>query len=364
MGLDYGPEDILETTQYKYQQRLKVLEQKPGFCTWETTNRCNLTCKHCLLPDAGIPISGELTTEEGYRLIDNLSEAGIESLLLSGGEPLLRPDILDLVRYASRSMFVSINTNGWFLEQMGEPLKEAGLGSVQVSIDGATAESHDFLRGKGSYERAVAGLKKCIDLRFDSVFILSVVHHLNADGLSRLVDWAFDVGVNFFTVNTFVPVGRGARMAHLALSKDERRGVYELLVTKQEQGKRVAADDPCMYVVNRHLQEAIFDPRHPLVSIGCGAGITGCAVSPDGKVLACPGLRTIAGDLKSQRLSDLWRTSEVFCALRRKENLKGKCGRCEYMYVCGGCRAAGLEVSAGDPMAEDNLCWHEPLLRT
>ncbi|MEW6669796.1 MAG: radical SAM protein [Thermodesulfobacteriota bacterium] len=357
--IDYAPEDILEFTRYKYEQRLRVLEQKPGFCTWETTNRCNLRCKHCLLPDAGEPLAGELTTEEGYRLIDNLAEAGVESLLLSGGEPLARGDILDLVRYAARAIPVSINTNGYYLEEYAAGLKEVGLTSVQVSIDGATAESHDFLRGKGSYDRALRGLQKCRDVGLDKLFILSVVHHLNHAELPRLIDWAFDLGVSFFIVNTFVPVGRGMGIAHLALSKEERKAVYEFLVREQERGRRVAADDPCMYIVNKHVQAALFDPAHPLVSIGCGAGITGCTVRADGKVMPCPGLRLVAGDARTERLADLWRASPVFRALRDKRGLRGKCGRCEYMYICGGCRAAGLE-GAGDMMGEDNLCWHEP----
>jgi len=303
----------------------------------------------------------ELTTEQGLRLLDNLAEAGVESLLLSGGEPLLREDILELVSHASRRMAVSINTNGWLLAENFEALRQAGAGSVQISIDGACAESHDFLRGKGSYERAVRALKRCASSGFDRIFILSVVHHLNFGELPRLIDWAFDNGVSFFVVNTFVPVGRGEGMAELALAPEERKSVYELLVRKQEEGKRVGADDPCMYIVNKHVQQAILDPKHPLVSIGCGAGITGCAVRPDGKVISCPGLRQVAGDLMQERLADLWRTSDVFRALRSKSNLKGKCGRCEYMYVCGGCRAAGFE-NAGDPMGEDNLCWHQPEL--
>ena len=350
-------EEFLQRTRKSYEHRL-FIHPKPAFCIWEVTNACNLRCRHCFLSEPGKRLVGELPKDRALRLIDDFVEAGVKNLLLSGGEPLLRKDLLEIVERAARSMSVSINTNGIYLPEMAQDLRNAGLSMVQVSLDGATPETHDLLRGKGSFKRTMRGLMKCRESGFERIFIMTTMHRANVGELHQLVKMATDMGIGLRTI-TFVPTGRGAAIAEYALSSEERRKVCEEISRWREQGFDVGSDDPCTHAVDAPAAGEAAGAPH--FSVGCHAGITRFAVTPEGKLLACPGIRIPAGDLTEERLSDIWATSPQLRMMRDRETLHGKCGHCEYRYTCGGCRAAGFQ-HAHDQMGADELCWRDPLV--
>ncbi|MEW6033990.1 MAG: radical SAM protein [Chloroflexota bacterium] len=358
------PEDIRDFTQAKFERNIPRFAMGPTDATWEVTNACNLRCKHCFLPDASAPLTDELSTEEGYALIDNLVEAGVRSLLFSGGEPLLRSDLEQLARYASKRLTIWLQTNGWFLEEKAEALKGLGFEQIQVSLDGATAETHDYFRGKGSFERALRGVRKCVELGFPSVGIGCVVSQKNLAEVPRMVEMALELRVNAFETLTFMPSGRGERLSRLALTAEQRMNLYRYLAETQQRLRQrmvVGSEEPYMYVENRALLEACAHPHSRAVGIGCGAGLVGCAVKPNGKVFPCVGVTVEIGDLRRERLKDVWHTSGVLAALRNRRDIKGKCGRCEYKFVCSGCRGTAYALT-GDVMGEDPTCWYEPKL--
>jgi len=359
------PQDIHDFTQAKFERNIPRFARGPVDVTWEVTNKCNLRCKHCFLPDASEPLLDELTTAEGYLLLDNLADAGVKSLLFSGGEPLTRPDLEELARYAvSNRMTVWLQTNGWYLAEKAEALKKIGFEQVQVSIDGATAETHDWFRGRGSFERAVGGVKKCIDLGFASVGIGATVSQRNLDEVPQMIDLALELGVRAFETLSFMPSGRGAGMSQFALTVQQRKDLYTYLAERQQQLESrmvVGSEEPFMYIESKKLLDACANPSSRAVGIGCGAGLLGCAVKPNAKVYPCVGVAVEIGDLRREALKEIWHTSETLKILRNRREVKGKCGRCEYKFVCSGCRGMAHALT-GDPMGEDPTCWHEPRL--
>lgn len=361
---ELAPEDILDFTQAKFERNIPRFAKGPVDVTWEVTNRCNLRCKQCFLPDAGPASPDELTTEESFAMMDNLAEGGAKSLLLSGGEPLMRPDLEQLARYAAGRFTIWLQTNGWLLEENAPIVKGLGFQQVQVSLDGASAESHDFFRGKGSFDRAVAGIKECVRLGVPSVGIAATVCRRNTDQVPMLIDLALQLGVRAFETLTFMPSGRGQNLSDQVLSTQERMRLYRYLSERQQQLQSrmvVSSEEPHMYIENKGLLEACASPHSHAVGVGCGAGLLGCAVKPNGRVFPCVGVPVEIGDLRTQRLKDMWKTSEVLQRLRKRREVKGKCGRCEYKFVCSGCRGMAY-ATTGDVLGEDPSCWHEPKL--
>lgn len=359
MEENLAAEDILDVTQHKFESRIGQFEGRPRHVTWEITNDCNLRCRHCFLPDVGKRLPDELDTLQACHIVDNITDSGVESLLFSGGEPLLREDLLEIARHAASSLSLSLQTNGYFLEERAEQLKDVGFSQIQVSLDGASAETHDYLRGKGSYERALKGITKCLDLGFTSVGIAATIHRRNYDELPQMIELALDLGADVFEAGAFIAPSEGHQSSHLTLSAEQRQRMYEYLSQKQSQLGNVWSENPHMVLVNSAAKEACVDPYKPAVGLGCAAGILGCAITPSGKVIPCVGLRIEIGDLRRERLSDTWKDAPLLKALRDRRRLKGKCEVCEYRYLCGGCRAAAYYAS-GDAMAQDPHCWHQP----
>ncbi|MBI2859522.1 MAG: radical SAM protein [Chloroflexi bacterium] len=359
------PQDIHDFTQAKFERNIPTFAKGPVDVTWEVTNRCNLHCRHCFLPDAGPAWTDELGTEEGLDLIANFAEAGVKSILFSGGEPLCRPDLDELAACArGRGMDVWLQTNGWHLDARAQRLKELGFQQIQVSLDGASPSSHDWFRGKGSFERAVSGIKKCVSLGFDSVGIGATISQQNLAEVPRLIDLALELGVRAFETLSFMPAGRGKDMSGLALTMGQRQELYHDLAERQgdlESKLVVGSEEPFMYIESAKLLDACASPSTRAVGIGCGAGLLGCAVKPNGTVYPCVGVALEIGDLRRERLKDIWRNSDVLKRMRNRREVKGKCGRCEYKFVCSGCRGMAYALT-GDPMGQDPTCWHEPRL--
>jgi radical SAM protein with 4Fe4S-binding SPASM domain len=333
----------------------------PHVVAWNLTRRCNLACTHCYI-SAGPwqSADAELSLAECRRVVDDLLAVNPSPLLiLSGGEPLVREDLPELAAYASGSgATVVVGTNGTTLsEARVSMLKAAGVSGVAVSVDSLERDKHDLFRGaRHALERTVEALGRLRAQRLDFV-IQTTATPGNAEEIPQLVDWAAAQGAVCFNLYFLVPTGRGADLLDLPPARIESL-LGALAQAEERQRGTMMVRAKCAPHFMRHVHES--NPASALLNYRtrCPCGIDYCRITPDGKLTPCPYMPTVAGDLRRQSFGEIWTGSEVFAALRRRE-LGGRCGRCEYRLVCGGCRARALATS-GDYLGEDPSCVYEP----
>ncbi|MCW4000084.1 MAG: radical SAM protein [Candidatus Bathyarchaeota archaeon] len=350
----------------------------PFLVVWDFTHRCNLRCKHCY-SNSGEPDADELTTQQALKVVDQLADAHVTALAFSGGEPLTRPDFFTVAKHASdRGLYVSLASNGTLLSKENvAKIKAAGVNYIDISIDGATAKTHDDFRGvPGAYDRAVAGLKNCIEADICAC-IATTVGKNNMSELPGIIDLAEELGVERFTYFNFIPAGRGKQHADQDLSAQEREDVMRYLLNRMSAGckttilatapqlARVAAQ--CqgesgtgeVTMALAHMQTVkVTKKAVPLGEFigGCGAGRLYCAISPRGDVRPCVFLPVDVGNLKERTFRDIWLNAPLFNAFRNRDNLKGSCSKCTYKYICGGCRARSAAYHNGDTLNGDPGC--------
>lgn len=329
----------------------------PGILSWNTTNRCNLRCAHCYMDASEMKGASELTTEEGKRFIDDIAGLSKCVLVLSGGEPLLRDDICDLASHAtSRGLRVVMGTNGTLItERRARELIASGVARVAISLDGCDAAVHDSLRRvEGSFEAAVKGAGACrrAGLEFQ---VNTTVTPANYGQIPEMVREAKALGAAEFHLFFLVPTGRGAHL------KDITPAMYEdmlvrLLTLEDEVGLRIKPTCAPMYMRVSKQRGGKALARY---TRGCLAGLTYCRISPEGGVYPCPYLPVEVGNVRDKSFSKIWTEAPLFRQLRDFAGLKGKCGRCEFIDVCGGCRARAFALT-GDPLKPDPWCVHVP----
>lgn len=346
----------------------------PFLVVWDFTYRCNLHCKHCY-SNAGMSTKDELKTGEALKIVDQLADFGVVSLAFSGGEPLMRKDFFEVAEHAVDSgLYVSVATNGTLLnKQTVQRLRKIGVHYVEVSIDGSDARSHDDFRGvPGSFDSAIAGLRNCVEQNLCASVAVTATRQ-NFKDIPKILELAEKIGAKRFALFNFVPTGRGAEMASLDLSPEEREETMLFLLNKLLEGSKVTilTTTPQLARVAVSSQEGksgeVFLPMAHMQTSkvsqkavaladfigGCGAGRLYCSISPEGDVHPCVFLPIRVGNLKSDMFADLWLNSRIFQALRNRENLKGSCGKCQFKYVCGGCRARAYaytrDILASDP---------------
>ena len=338
---------------------------------WEITRRCNLSCAHCRASSQDTDYEGEFTTDECFRLIDSIAHVGRPILILTGGEPLLRPDVFDIGKYATDKGFrVVFGTNGTLIDkQMATALKEMPASRIGVSIDFPTAEMQDKFRGKsGAFDAAVAGIKEARDAGLE-VQINSTVTRMNAPLLDELLNLALDIGAVAFHPFMLVPTGRGKDLADVELSPKEHERILNWVYDRQAQlGGRISfkpTDAPhyARITLQRRQKAAQEDtkgsPHLDSMTRGCLAGVGFCFISHVGRVQGCGYLDVEAGNTRERGFADIWDNSPLFTELRDLSNLKGKCGACEYRRPCGGCRARAYEAT-GDYLAPEPYCVYQP----
>jgi radical SAM protein with 4Fe4S-binding SPASM domain len=336
-------------------------EYLPHVVAWNLTRRCNLACTHCYI-SAGPweTAADELDRTECRRVVDELLAVNPSPMLiLSGGEPLVREDLPDLCAYASgRGATVVVGTNGTALtDARVAALRDAGVSGVAVSVDSLEEDRHDLFRGGArALERTVAALERLRRHRLDFV-VQTTATPGNAGEVPRLVEWAAAQGAVCFNLYFLVPTGRGAVLADLAPERIESLLAALAAEEKRHRGSMMVRAK-CAPHFMRHVHEA--DAASPVLQYRtrCPCGIDYCRITPDGKLTPCPYMPAVAGDLRARSFGEIWSGSELFASLRRRE-LSGRCGRCEYRLVCGGCRARALAAS-GDVLAEDPSCVYEP----
>lgn len=356
----------------------------PRIVAWEITRSCNLLCAHCRASAVSGPYQGELTTQECLGVIDQLEQMGKPMLILTGGEPLLRSDFFELAGYASRKGFrVTTGCNGTLLTaKIAERMAEVPVARVAISLDFPTRELQDQFRGKdGAFDGALQGIKNARQAGL-AVQVNCTVTRMNAPYLDRLVEIALENGATAFHPFLLVPTGRGKGLAKEELPPEEYERILRWICRRQTEleGKLFFKPTDAPHFARVRMQYArecgmampppISRPgENPAgmntqgamsaMTRGCLAGTGFCFISHVGKIQGCGYLDIEAGDLKRASFREIWEGSEVFGRIRDLTLLRGKCGRCEFKKVCGGCRARAYETT-GDYLDEEPYCIYQP----
>ncbi|UMZ73208.1 putative heme d1 biosynthesis radical SAM protein NirJ2 [Natranaerofaba carboxydovora] len=324
--------------------------------SWNTTRKCHLKCKHCYR-DAGEKDNRELNFEEGKKLLDEIKESGFNIIIFSGGEPLLRDDIFDLVRHSKniglRPVFGTTGTT--ITREIARELKEAGALRMGISIDSKGPKLHDeFRQVEGSFDDAIKGMENCKAEGLEFQLNTTVVEQ-NYDEFEEITDLAVRLGAAAHHVFFLVPTGRAKDMEEEALRQKQYEKLLHRILNKQKEVD-IELKPTCAPQFMRIADAKNMKMRF---SRGCLAGLTYCCITPNGDVNPCPYLPVKVGNVLETSFTEIWNNSEMFNELR-SEQLKGKCGICDYLEVCSGCRARAYYYSDGDYMAEDPWCSYKP----
>ena len=351
----------LEVMGEVYPAESRVSRYVPHVVAWNLTRRCNLECAHCYIaagPDQ--ETDGELSTSECLAIADQILAINPAPMfILSGGEPLLREDLTTIARHCVEGgATVVVGTNGTLLtDERIADLKDAGVTGVAVSIESLDPTYHDrFRRGHGSLDATLAAIDRLVANRLDFV-IQTTLTKGNQDELPDLVAWAARKGAVSFNAYFLVTTGRGAGMRPLSPEVFESL-LAQLADLHVEYLGRMMVRAKCAPAFMRLVHERA--PNSPILQYAtrCPCGVQYCRITPDGQLTACPYLPVSAGDLRRETFAEVWQSAPLFQELR-DPNLGGKCGRCGYRALCGGCRARAFSES-GDYLAADDACAYEP----
>jgi heme b synthase len=315
------------------------------------------------------PYEGELDTQAGLELLDQIKEVGDPIIILTGGEPLLRPDIFEIARYGTDlGLRMVMAPNGTLItKETAAQMAEAGIKRISISLDGATREVHDRFRGvQGAFDGALNGveLAKEAGIEFQ---INTTITKSNLDQIPAIQELAVKLGAVAHHIFLLVPTGRGKYIVDKEINALEYENTLNWFYDQREKTplQLKATCAPHYYRILR--QNAKRDGKkvtfetHGLdaVTRGCLGGIGFCFISHTGIVQPCGFLDLNCGDVTKQPFGEIWNNAEIFRNLRNFDDLEGKCGVCEYRKVCGGCRARAYEAT-GDYMAEEPLCSYQP----
>lgn len=337
----------------------------PASILWDITYACNLNCKQCL-SSAGKPLDDELALDEIKLILDDLATLKVFNICFLGGEPLMRDDFIEILRYASQYNFgISFSTNGVLIkEPIIEELEDLKVFQVQVSLDGLE-ETHNQIRGhSNSFQLAIEAIKMLIDSGIQ-VGISTTVNKWNLAELEDLIQLSLSVGASYFKPIPIMPVGRGKDVNQLMLSPSETKDYVKFLLSKKDQYKdelHIFAEETYSWLFQEPPEPHSFSTK--LTHSTCAAGTSQLVFSPNGLVFPCPFLHEfVAGDLRSESIQQIWENSSILRQFREVSttDLKGKCSQCPYIpFRCrGGCRAAAYSLT-GDFYAEDPMCWYKP----
>ena len=336
---------------------------------WETTRNCNLACVHCRASATRGPFSGELDTTAAFRLLDQIAHVGNPIIILTGGEPLLRTDIFDIAKYGTDKGFSMVMApNGTLIsENIAKQMADAGIRRISISLDGATKESHDRFRGvDGAFDGALRGIRlaKKAGIEFQ---INTTIAKTNLLEISKIQDLASQLGAVAHHIFLLVPTGRGKYIIEQEITAEEYERTLNWFYDQRKKTplQLKATCAPHYYRILRQRSKKDKEPvtfdTHGMdaVTRGCLAGTGFCFISHRGIVQPCGFLDVNCGDITRESFADIWHHSDIFLSLRNFKALKGKCGKCEFKNVCGGCRARAFEAT-GDFLAEEPLCSYQP----
>jgi len=314
----------------------------PLVMSWNITRECNMKCSHCYINATDKKLDNELNTKEAKNLMDQIYQVSRPLLILSGGEPLLRPDIYELIRYGAKiGLKMGLGSNGSLIDEaVAKKLKDAGIATVSVSLDSNIPGQHDEFRGvAGAWEKAV---EACKTLRKNNVLVQvnTTLTQQNYNQIDDIMALAETIGVENFHLFFLVPTGRGTKLADISPAQ------YEEMITKtfaKTANHTLNVRPSCAPQFMRIAKGMGLDMRQWIR--GCIAGLYYCRIYPNGDVTPCPYLPIKLGNVREKSFEDIWFNSEIFKALRNPNMLKGKCGVCEHRSLCGGCRARAYGLS-------------------
>jgi radical SAM protein with 4Fe4S-binding SPASM domain len=396
-------------------------QSKPRLIFWEVTKGCNLRCIHCRATATELSSPTDLPTDRALDIITQIAAFANPILVLSGGEPLYRRDIFQLARFATdRGLRVALATNGTMVtKELARRIVESGVRRVSISLDGADSLTHDTFRGiPGAFDAAVYGFRNLKELGMSVQINMTIARH-NAKQLPQVLDMARGLGADALHTFLLVPVGCGVDIAAEQMVAPEEyeemlnwfydrslEGGIELKATcaphyfrvarqRRAADRRAASElgaarparfspggepiGPAETIMPGATGVIIHPQGHPgavaknaehagvgghpegmnAMTKGCLAGTGVCFISHEGEVFPCGYLPAIAGDLRQQSFADIWENSVVFNELRDTDNLKGKCGCCEFRNICMGCRARAY-AATGDYLDEEPFCVYQP----
>ena len=353
---------------------------------WEVTQACDLACVHCRASAQSERHPAELSTEQGFRLLDEIRSFGEPLMVFTGGDPLKRPDLYDLIRY---SVKIGLRTNvtpsatPLLTREAIFKLKEAGLVRLGISLDGSTPEIHDAFRGlPGAWERTIQAIEWANEAGIP-IQVHSTISRHNAHDLDNLCALFERLAIVMWNVFFLVPVGRGQLGDLLSGEEFEQvfGKIYELSHRVNFQIKTTEAMHYRRYLLQHNLEERKIGHGHPRAAVPAyepGAPTADAQtrtaswatrrvndgkgflfVSHVGNVYPSGFLPIHAGNIRETPLSEIYRNASIFKSLRDTSKLEGKCGACEYKEICGGSRARAYAVT-GDPLAAEPCCIYQP----
>ena len=363
--------NFLNITKNKYYHAVE--HAQPMFAWFSLTEDCNLACRFCFTDarlcskkneSAKKKLNKDLTTEQIFQILDNVSKAGTTAIQFAGGEPLLRPDLADIISYAvQKNIYVALNTNGTLInDREASVLAGAGLSQVKVSIDGLK-KNHEWNRGENTFDKAVNALRLFRSYGIGSVYLIMTLSSVNFDDLVPLLDLTKELQVQFIMVE-FLPVGHSIGKHKWSLSIEQRREAQHILWEEQKKRGLDKIQFENRYIISEQelTKKMLADPDRPSdffnFGVGCISGIYSYMITAGGRVATgCLINQEVENsNLLKRSLTEIWTEGKLFKKLRNRENLKGTCGKCLYRYVCGGCRRSAF-IQTGDFMQSDPNCW-------
>ncbi len=354
-------------------RNLPLLPDTLRMVAWETTRSCNLACVHCRASAECGPYQGELDTRQCLKLLDEIASFSRPVIILTGGEPLLRQDIFEIASYGTaKGLRMVMATNGTLVtEEVAGRMIASGIQRVSISIDGLDAASHDaFRKVAGAFAGSMAGIEamKKAGLEFQ---INTTITKANLGQIKGIFELAVRIGAAAHHIFLLVPTGRGKEMADQEIPpqayEETLNWFYEESLRAPIQLKATCAPH-YFRIFHQRKGPAQAAAQHGggtgagalhTMTRGCMGGSSFCFISHTGQVQPCGYLELDCGQVKEKNFGEIWANSSVFKNLRNLNRYGGKCGRCEFIRVCGGCRARAFEIT-GDYLAEEPFCVYEP----
>jgi len=343
----------------------------PKWIAWETTQRCNLKCVHCRCSSELTSSSGDFNTAEAFTLIDDICELSKPVLVLSGGEPLMRPDIFEIAEYGtSKGLRVCMATNGALVtNEICEGMRKADLKMVSLSLDGPTAAVHDdFRQCEGAFEGVMNAARLFREHGIKFLFNSSFTRR-NQAHIGDTFRLAKSLGATAWYMFMIVPTGRGEEIMNELISKEDYEEILKWHYHQERGEEEILMRPTCAphyyrIVPQMAREEGVkFQRRSLTFSTGGGKGCIAaqsiCLIDCFGEVKPCSYFPMSAGNVKKEKFSKIWHESQLFKDLRNFKGYKGKCGQCEYINVCGGCRARAYAVT-GDYLDPEPFCDYIP----